>query len=165
MKIEAPEDMEAVIARYMEGPTLLRSTLAEVEDADLDRTPDEGGWTIREIVHHVADGDDLWKTCIKMALGNEKAVFSLEWYLALSQIEWSRHWHYSDRSLETSLTFLEATRNHVRQLLDQVPDCWTKSVSYRNPDGTTENVPVGFVVKMQADHLEHHLKRIQAISC
>jgi len=43
----------------------------------------------RQIVHHIADGDDLWKTYIKIALGNEQAEFTLAWYLAFPQTEWA----------------------------------------------------------------------------
>ena len=78
-----PKDRESILTRYKEGPSLLERTLADLQDADLDKPPSQGGWTIRQIVHHIVDGDDIWKTCIKMALGNEQAEFFLGWYWAL----------------------------------------------------------------------------------
>jgi len=39
-----------------------------------------GAWTIRQIVHHVAGGDDLWKAAIKAAIGNSRGLFSYCWY-------------------------------------------------------------------------------------
>jgi uncharacterized damage-inducible protein DinB len=76
--MKSPADKDAVIARYKEGPALLERTLAGLKDADLERAPREESWTVRQIVHHIADGDDLWKLGIKMALGNEQAEFSLD---------------------------------------------------------------------------------------
>ena len=65
-------DPETVLTRYREGPALLERTLAGLTAAELDAPPRQGGWTIRQIVHHVADGDDLWKVGLKAALGEAR---------------------------------------------------------------------------------------------
>jgi uncharacterized damage-inducible protein DinB len=161
--MKTPEDQDSVIARYMEGPALLERALADIQDAELDAPPSRGGWTIRQIVHHVADGDDLWKICIKIALGNEQAEFSLDWYRIQPQEVWAQKWAYENRSLDVSLALFKAERSHVRQLLRHVPDGWHRSVGFRKPNGETVRMPVGAVVEMQADHLEHHAKQIRAI--
>jgi uncharacterized damage-inducible protein DinB len=147
----------------MEGSALLERTLSGIQDSDLDAPPSQGGWTIRQIVHHIVDGDDLWKTCVKVALGNEQAEFSLEWYWALPQDVWAGRWAYAHRSLEVSLALLKANRGHVLQLLEQVPDGWNRSVEFRKSNGETKRLPVGAVVEMQADHVMHHVKQIRAI--
>ena len=80
-------ELDTVLARYMDGPPLLKRTLDGLCPNDLDKPPVNGGWTIRQIVHHVADGDDIWKTCIRIALGNEEAEFTLGWYWSLTPWE------------------------------------------------------------------------------
>lgn len=161
--MQAPDDQESVLARYSEGPALLEGALAGLTDAEMDVRPSSGGWTIREIVHHVVDGDDIWKTCIKMALGNEEAEFSLPWYWVHPQEVWAGKWAYDKRSPDVSLALLRANRAHVRQLLEAVPDAWHRSVTFRKHNGESERVPVGAVIQINADHLEHHVKQIQAI--
>lgn len=161
--MKSPVDKDAVIARYLEGPTLLESALAGIKEADLDTAPAKGGWTIRQIVHHIADGDDLWKTGIKQALGNDQSEFSLDWYRALPQGTWADRWAYAQRPIAVSLALLKATRDHVIQLIEHVPDGWHKSIGFREPDGNIVIVPVGFIIEMQADHVVHHLKQIAAI--
>jgi len=156
-------DRESVLARYEEGPAQLERALAGLQDADVDARPSEGGWTIRQIVHHVVDGDDLWKSCIKAALGNDQGEFTLDWYWALPQDVWADRWAYAHRSLDVSVALLKANRAHVLQLLEQVPDGWSRSIALRKPNGRTEQLPVGAVVEMQADHVVHHLNRILAI--
>ena len=59
--MKSPANKDSVIARYIEGPKLLERALAGLTEADLDTAPAKGGWSIRQIVHHLADGDDLWK--------------------------------------------------------------------------------------------------------
>jgi uncharacterized damage-inducible protein DinB len=154
-------DKDSVIARYMEGPALLRRTLADLDEADLNTVSTKGGWTIRQIVHHIIDGDDIWKMCIKQALGNDQSEFSLDWYRVLPQDTWADRWAYAQRPIEVSLVLLKAIRDHVIQLLEHVPDGWNKSVGFREPNGEILRVPVGFVIEMQADHVVHHVKQIE----
>ena len=161
--MKPPEDQDSVLARYKDGPALLERALSGLQDADLDIPPSQGGWTIRQIVHHIVDGDDLWKTCIKIALGNEQAEFTLEWYWALSQEQWADHWAYAHRSINVSLALLKANRNHVLQLLEQIPDGWCRSIEFRKRNGQTERIPVGAVVEIQANHVENHVNRILSI--
>lgn len=155
-------DERTLLSRYLQGPTALEQAVAGLSDVDLDVSPSQGGWTIRQIVHHVVDGDDLWKICIKAALGNEAGEFTLKWYWDLSQDEWAERWGYAHRPLDVSLALFRATRAHVAELLEQVPDGWSRSVSVRTPQGT-ERLSVRAVVEMQADHVAHHVERIAAI--
>ncbi len=104
-------------------------------EADLDARPSQGGWTIRQIVHLIVDGDDIWKLCIKMAMGNEDGEFALEWYWALPQQTWAERWAYAKRSPDVSLALFRAERAHVVQLLESAPEVWERSVTLRTPKG------------------------------
>lgn len=161
--MNAPDDRDREVSRYREGPNLLEQAVIGLRDAELDARPPGGGWSVREIVHHIADGDDIWKMCIKMAIGNEQAEFTLAWYSSLAQVTWGDRWAYSRRSIGASLSLLRASRDHVLQLLATVPEAWNRSVAVRSSQGEIEHVPVGFVVQMQADHVMHHLERIRTI--
>ena len=161
--MNAASDHDAVLARYKEGPALLEQALAGLQDADLDASPVQGGWTIRQITHHIADGDDLWKPGIKAALGNEEGEFTLEWYWSVPQQVWAERWNYAHRPLAPSIALFQATRDHVAQLMEQVTGAWTRTIGVRKPDGETEAISAGFIVGMQADHLEHHVAQILAI--
>jgi uncharacterized damage-inducible protein DinB len=161
--MKPPSDKKSIITLYKEGPAILEKALSNVSDMDLDKSPTKGGWTIRQIVHHIADGDDLWTTGIKQALGNEHSIFTLDWYLAFSQDTWANNWAYAQRPLEASLALLRATREHVLQLIEYVPDAWTCAVEFRDKNGEIEKVPVGFVVDMQAKHLVHHVRLIKQL--
>lgn len=158
-----PEDREAAISRYRNGPLILEQVLTGLRDTDLDLKPSGGGWSIRQIVHHIVDGDDIWKLCIKMAIGNQQAEFSLGWYWSLTQETWADRWAYGSRSIGASLSLLKASRRHVLQLLESVPEAWNRAVSLRTPEGEIERVPVGYVIGMQGDHLMHHVEKIRTI--
>jgi uncharacterized damage-inducible protein DinB len=161
--MNAADSQASIVARYAKGPAQLEEALAGLRDADLDASPARGGWTIRQIVHHIVDGDDLWKPAIKAALGNEQGEFTLDWYWVVPQDLWADRWAYAGRAIDVSLALLKATRAHVTQLLAHVPDAWSRSITLRRPGGETTRLTVGSVVGMQADHLQHHLRRILAI--
>lgn len=161
--MNAPEDKEGTISRFCAGPRTLEAAVAELKPEDLDAVPPGGGWTIRHIVHHLADGDEIWALAIKMAVGRDNTDFSLAWYGALPQLEWADRWAYGSRSIDVSLSLLKASREHILQLLEHVPEAWNRGVLLHTADGRNERVPVGFIVGMQADHVFHHLGRIQEL--
>lgn len=159
----ASYDPAELLARYVAGPRQLRAALAGLAEADLDHGPPAGGWTIRQLAHHVVDGDDLWKMCVKAALGNDSAVFALEWYWAVEQVLWAERWNYAGRALEPSLALFEANRCHVVQLLERVPQSLERCILIRWPGAREQEVPVWWVVEMQARHAAGHIADILAI--
>jgi uncharacterized damage-inducible protein DinB len=161
--MNVPEDRDNQLSRYREGPTLLENIVKELQDTSLDFKPSGGGWSIRQIVHHIVDGDYIWTFAIKMAFGNQQPEFFLKWYSSMTQDTWADHWAYSRRSIDTSLSLLKTTREHVLQLLASVPEAWNRIVVLHTPKGEIEQVPAGFIIKMQADHIQHHVERIRSI--
>jgi hypothetical protein len=156
-------DPAATLALYADGPAQLEAVLMGLTESDLSLAPTSDSWTIRQIVHHLADGDDIWKICIKAALGNSEGLFSLQWYWDKPQIDWAESWKYADRSIEPSLALLRANRRHIVELVRQTPDAWEKSIRVKWPDGEVERITVGEVLEMQARHVVGHINDIQMI--
>ena len=161
--MKPPENKNEILELFKRGPAIFENSLSGLSDIELDYVSSNGGWSIRQIVHHLVDGDDLWKIYIKMALDNDQAEFNLKWYLALPQTEWANKWNYEKRSIDVSLTLFKAIRGHILQLLEYAPDGWIKSAQFRDSNGEIEVVPVGYVIQIQADHVVHHVKRISEI--
>ena len=69
--MKPPENKNEILELFKRGPGILENALAGLSDTELDYVPSNGGWSIRQIVHHLVDGDDLWKMYIKIALGNK----------------------------------------------------------------------------------------------
>ena len=153
----------ATLALYADGPAQLEAVLMGLTEADLNLAEAGASWTIRQIVHHLADGDDIWKTCIKAALGNSEGLFSLQWYWDKPQTEWAENWKYADRDIELSLALLRANRQHIVELVQQTPDAWEKSIRLKWPEGKEERITIGEVLTMQANHVVGHINNIQVI--
>jgi hypothetical protein len=161
---EKTRDPDAVLARYADGPAQLETAIAGLAEADLDLAQSADTWTIRQLVHHVADGDDIWKVCIKAALGNSGGVFTLQWYWDIPQDTWVERWDYAGREIAPSLALFRANRRHVVQLMERNPDGWERHMRIQWPHrAEEERISVGDVIEMQANHVAYHIDDIQAI--
>jgi len=156
-------DAQTILVQYANGPSLLDSALAGLSETDLDLTPSTDSWSIRQIVHHIVDGDDIWKTCIKTALGNSDALFSLQWYTVKSQMEWSENWAYPRRGLVSSLALYRANRGHIVDLIEHIPGALEKSVRLDRPGREEIRITVFDVVELHVDHLAEHIESIKTI--
>ena len=153
----------AILALYADGPAQLEAVLMGLTESELDLAETGDSWTIRQIVHHLADGDDIWKICIKAALGNREGLFSLQWYWDRPQTEWAETWGYANRNIESSLALLRANRHHIVELVGQTPDAWERSIRLKWPDGEEERITIGEVLEMQASHVVGHINDILMI--
>jgi hypothetical protein len=166
-----PSDFDTLLDTYARGPEMLAEILAGIEDVHLDLALSDDTWTVRQIVHHVVDGDDLWNTCIKAALGGcgradssaVRSVFGLQWYWDRPQNEWAEAWAYARRAVEPSLALFKANRCHTAQLLREVPNACRGCIVVRWPSGQEQQVTVGWVVEMQTRHLSDHIEEIRSI--
>lgn len=158
---EQMSQREATLARFADGPNLLEAAIAGLSGAELDLAERDDTWTIRQLVHHIADGDDLWKAFIKRAIGNPGGTFELQWYWEMPQDEWVERWAYASREIEPSLVLFRANRAHIVQLLDHVPGAWEQSLLVRWPNGVQQELNVASVVEVQARHVTGHLDDIR----
>ena len=158
---EQLRNREAIIARYADGPNQLETAIAGLSEEELDIAESDDTWTIRQIVHHVVDGDDIWKVFIKRAIGNPGGKFDLQSYWEIPQNEWVESWVYASRDVEPSLALFRASRGHIVQLLEHLPEIWERSLLVRWPNEEEQEVRVAWVVKMQAQHVSGHLDDIR----
>ena len=66
------EERQRLIAKYRDGHNAVTEALDGVTDDELDRAAD-GGWTPREIVHHLADAEMEGATRIRRLLAEDNA--------------------------------------------------------------------------------------------
>jgi DinB superfamily len=155
--------MEEILGEFASGPGLAGGAVEGLSEAQLDLKLDPGSWSIRQLVHHIADGDYLWKEFLLRAMGEPEREFILEWYWCLPQDDWVKRWSYAERDIRTSLELFQANRQHTVELLKQVPGLWEKCLLIPSRQGGQERVSVGEVVEMQARHVVGHVEDIQKI--
>lgn len=142
---------------------MVQAALEGLEGAQLDLTLSEDSWSIRQLVHHIADGDYLWKEFLLRAAGEPEREFTLEWYWCLPQDEWVKRWSYAEREVSHSVALFKANRQHTLELLREMPWLWEKCLLIPTRQGGQERVSVSEVVEMQSRHVEGHVEDIRKI--
>ena len=158
MVVHAKEALD----RYVSGPDELEAALAGLSESDLDLSRAPGEWTIRQIVHHLVDGDDTWSQAIKMALGASGCTFDLSWYPGNDP--WASELDYAGRAIEPVVALLRAHRSCIAQLLERVPDSWQHHVVLMAPwVPQGQQMRVDALVSLLTEHGTEHVEEIQRV--
>jgi hypothetical protein len=111
-----PAGRAALIATYRGGHDDVVSALVEVGRDALDRQPADGGWSARQIVHHLADSETTSGIRLRRLLAEDAPVIA-----GYDEEAFARRLHY-DRPIETSLALFKAVREASAELLDRLSD-------------------------------------------
>ena len=156
-------DRSTVLANYLAAPDRLAQTVTGLDATTLDRSLTADTWTIRQLVHHIVDGDDVWSIGIKAAIGNPEGVFTLQWYWDVPQTTWAEKWRYAARDVQPSLALFKANRRHIAQLLEIVPEAWERAITISVRGRDDERASVAEIVEMQTRHALGHIQEIEQI--
>jgi uncharacterized damage-inducible protein DinB len=157
------DNWQEILEAYARGPEILSQAIDEIPEEFLDQSLDENNWSIREIIHHIVEGDDIFVPFIKQALGGLGGHFQMGWYFEQSQIDWGKCWGFETRRIETALALYRANRAHTCEVLDGVEKPWEYKLSITWPDHEPLEYNIPEIMNIQIDHLEEHLNEIQDI--
>ena len=157
------ESWTEILEAFSRCPEVLTQALDQTPDLDIDLQPDDGGWSTRQIVHHLADASLIWGMFLRQALGDSGGEFPLQWYWARSQDEWGQSWAYSARELRSSLDLYQSSTESMLSLLKAAEDPRKLSLKLNFPDQETQEISVEGAVRWQVTHLESHLDQIRAL--
>jgi len=147
-------DRDALIDRYAAGYAAVVDALAGATDAELDARPAGGGWTAREVVHHLADSESRSMLRLRQLLAEDDP--RIEVY---NQDAWAVRLPY-DGPIEEPLAVVAAVRNlslATLRRLDQ--DAWQRSG--RHPEHDSPYTVLGWL-EIYAEHPYEHADQIRA---
>jgi hypothetical protein len=105
-------DRSALLERYRAGSDEVDAALAGITEDELDRAPADGGWTARQVAHHLADSEAMAYTRIR------RLVADPEPHLAgYDEPRWAERLHY-DRPIGEALAVMRAVRAASLALLE-----------------------------------------------
>jgi len=155
----SPEEVLDLFARGVEEIDAVLAGLSD-QELDLKRQPEE--WSIRQIVHHIADGDDLWTMALKAALANSGCLYRHDWYTPDNVC--AETLDYAGRAIEPAVALFRANRAHVLQLVRQMSNAWERSIRFAWPwEPEPHTITVGAIIEGQAIHAFVHCDEIRQI--
>ena len=105
------------IRRIAAAPALLRRAVEGLSDAQLDTPYRPGGWTVRQVVHHVPDSHMNAYVRFKLALTEDKPTIK-----PYDEAAWACLADTARTPVETSLTLLDALHRRWVTLLETLRD-------------------------------------------
>ena len=155
-KFEKPEkitheDRRGAISAIAEFPEMLRNAVEGLDSAQLNTPYREGGWTVRQLVHHVADSH--MNAFIRMRLALTEDWPTIKPY---DEKAWATL-HDSAAPVEWSLELIESLHARWVMLLQSLSEeQWARG--YKHPDNGPQALDA--VALMYAWHSRHHAAHI-----
>lgn len=146
-----PDVLRACAADLSALPVKLRAAVAGLTDAQLDTPYRDGGWTVRQLVHHVADSHMNGLIRVKLALTEDSPTIK-----PYAQAEWA---NLPDAKLpiELSLGILDGVHKRLDAIVASLtPDDYAKT--FVHPDNGLTRLDNW--VQLYAWHSRHHVAHI-----
>ena len=138
------------------APISLRKRLETISEKDLELTYKEGGWTIRQIVHHVADSHINMLIRFKLALTEENPTIK-----PYNQDLWAAMDDYKTAPLESSLLMFEGVQQRFSALLKVMSESDFKR-TYTHPE-YNKQFTLAEATQLYAWHGMHHVAQIEGV--
>ena len=150
-----PEDGRNALAAWRSIVPLVNGLVEGRSEAELDRKPDGSPFTVREIVHHIAEANIVAASIVIAALGSPGSVYDWSWMLPFGK--WMERMRYGHKPLMHSLRLLEALNEYVAAQIEPLEDGLERRVQLRDePGGALREVTVADVLLQEADHAREH---------
>jgi DinB superfamily len=151
-----PQLRERWIGEIAAAPGALRAAVAGLIPVQLDTPYRDGGWTVRQVVHHVPDSHINAYTRVKLALTESVPVIK-----PYDEARWAELPDVAATPIETSLTLLECLhRRWVLLLRSLGPSDMSREV--RHPEHN-RIMNVDELVALYAWHGLHHVAHITSL--
>ena len=133
-------------------PGLMRQAVISLNEKQLDTPYRTGGWTIRQVIHHVADSHMNSLTRFKLALTEDNPTVK-----PYEEAHWALLPDYR-LPVESSLRMLEGIHRHWAALLESFTDDeWNRT--FTNPE-SGQTLPLKRALALYSWHGKHHLAHI-----
>jgi uncharacterized damage-inducible protein DinB len=152
--VAAPERL-LWIAEIAEAPARLRAAVAGLTPAQLDTPYRDGGWSVRQVVHHVPDSHMNAYIRFKLALTEDEPVVK-----PYDEAAWAKLEDVQRTPIETSLAMLEALHDRWACLLGTL-DGAAFARAFRHPELGV--VRLDQSLSLYAWHGRHHTAQITAL--
>jgi len=138
------------------APVSLRKRLETIAPQDLELSYRENGWTVRQIVHHLADSHmNMWIR-FKHALTIENPTIQ-----PYDQNLWANSADYKSATLESSLLIFEGIQSRFSNLLKTMSESDFKR-TYTHPQ-YNKQFTLSEATQLYAWHGMHHVGQIEGI--
>jgi len=149
----SPAERSKEIERIARAPAALRRAVEGLSETQLDTPYRDGGWTIRQLVHHLADSHMNAYVRLKLALTEDKPTIK-----PYDEARWAELSDARTLPIEVSLRLLETLHERFIAMLRAMQPADFARTFYRR------ELSVDELIGMYAWHGEHHTAHVTRAS-
>jgi uncharacterized damage-inducible protein DinB len=136
-------------------PSELEYAIQNLDEAQLQSPYREGGWTIQQVVHHVADSHMNAYIRFKLALTEDNTTVK-----SYEEKRWAELADVEAVPVNISITLLHALHRRLYEAIrDLTLEQWERKFNY---PGKSDPVSIWFLLGMYSWHGKHHTAHIVA---
>ncbi|ALC85068.1 metal-dependent hydrolase [Bacillus sp. FJAT-22090] len=147
-------EIEELIKQIEDLPELLAVAVSDLNDQQMDTAYRLGGWTVRQVVHHLADSHMNAYIRFKLAITEETPVIK-----PYNEGDWAELPDY-ELPVETSISLLKALHIRWVKLLKSLT-LTDLEKTFVHPD--SGEISIGKNIGIYAWHGQHHLAHITSL--
>ncbi|GAP12443.1 DinB superfamily [Longilinea arvoryzae] len=133
-----------------------------LSESDLDQREEPGGWSIRQIVHHVSDDGDAWAFQMKRAIATPGVPARFECFPGNEA--WAAALNFEGRAIGPDLVLIHAHNRAMAALAADFPNDWQCNVIFQDENGKqVGSVSVSDMLTFLTEHLQEHTETITRI--
>jgi hypothetical protein len=147
---------------FSSGADRLEIIVSGLSEKNLDLSLSPGEWTIRQIIHHLADDGDNMSLIFKKAVASPGVPIRFEGFPGNEA--WADALAFDKRPVKTALLLIKTHRQLMAELADYFADDWQKTVVVVDSNGKElQKLSAGKVISLLAGHMSEHISTIEAI--
>lgn len=145
-------ERDELIKRIEQLPTTLVTVVQGLSESQLNTSIGEGKWTIRQIIHHIADANLNAYTRMKLIATEEKPILK-----PYNQDQWAVLADGKESQIEPSLTLINGLHKRWIHFLQSLPESsWVREGIHLERGKVT----LHDVLKTYSNHGESHMQQI-----
>lgn len=149
--MSTPDQRSDKIARITACPPVLRSAVNGLSDEQLDTPYRDGGWTVRQVVHHLADSHANAYLRCRWVVAEDNPVIKV-----YDQDQWA-NFADSELPIEPSLRLLEGLHERWSAFLSSLPDtAWQREAVHPERG----QVSLDDFLDIYSEHGDNHVRQI-----
>jgi len=150
-----PDTRKQAIAAIRDAPSALRSAVRGLSDTQLNTPYRDGGWTVRQVAHHVPESHMNAFIRFKLAMTEDNPTIK-----PYDENAWANLADVPREPIETSLALLDALHHRWTTLLEAMtPDDFARTLVHPEMGQRT----LDFMLQMYAWHGRHHTAHVTSL--
>nr|WP_294906419.1 putative metal-dependent hydrolase [uncultured Lacibacter sp.] len=137
-------------------PGLLEAAIENLDEAQLDTSYRDGGWTVRQVVHHVSDSHLNALTRLKFTITEHNPTI-----MGYDEEAWAKTTEYTELPVNISLTMLHTIHAKLYVLFSNLSgEDWQRTYVHSH---SKKQFDLWYLLGMYAWHGKHHTAHITSL--